>query len=119
MVSILIIDDSAFGRKMISKAIKVTGWDILEASNGKEGLEIVRTGQLDCILLDITMPEMNGREFLENLKTGNFDVPVIIVTADIQTSTQEEFLAMGAKAVITKPPEDDTLVEAVKMVIKG
>ena len=67
MVQILIIDDSTFQRRRVRQAVEAAGYDLLEATNGHEGLEIAVTAMPDCILLDLLMPDMRGEEVLQIL----------------------------------------------------
>jgi two-component system chemotaxis response regulator CheY len=67
---VLIVDDSSVMRKIVERALRQAGLDlgeVLEASNGAEGLAEARKGSLDMILSDINMPVMDGLEFLKNL----------------------------------------------------
>jgi len=103
MAKILIIDDSVFQRRSIRKILSVDEHDIQEAANGHQGLETLATFTPDCILLDILMPDMNGLSFLKALQQQGATVPVIVLTADIQDTTSQECLKLGAKEVIHKP----------------
>jgi CheY-like chemotaxis protein len=109
MAVILIIDDSAFTRKRIRDMVKAVGHETLEAANGREGLAMTAAHAPDCILTDLLMPEMDGIEVLEALRKGGSEIPVIVLTADIQESTHARCLALGAKAVMNKPPKQDVL----------
>ena len=117
MTTILIIDDSNFGRKMTSKAINEEGWNIHEAGSGAEGIEKIETLKPDCVLLDLFMPGMDGHEFLKKLASKDLNVPVIVITADIQNSTRTKVLELGASAVLPKPVDKDKVVEAIQRVI--
>ena len=68
MASVLIVDDAAFSRRMIRKFLQADGYEIWEAANGSEALNIVRDRAPDCLLTDILMPDMNGFELLQTLK---------------------------------------------------
>ena len=103
MAKILVIDDSSFQRRSIRKILEVDGHEIQEAINGHQGLEMTATFVPDCILLDILMPDMNGLIVLKTLREQGNTAPVIILTADIQDTTCQECLNLGAKQVIHKP----------------
>ena len=103
MAKVLIIDDSVFQRRSIRKILNVDGHDIQEAANGRQGLEVLAAFTPDCILLDILMPDMNGLGFLKALQQQGTTVPVVVLTADIQDTTCQECLKLGAKEVIHKP----------------
>ncbi|MFX1255008.1 MAG: response regulator [Promethearchaeota archaeon] len=113
MVSILVVDDSNYARTIISNIIKNKGWNIFEASNGKEALDKIANQVLDCIILDLTMPEMDGRTVLKQLQEQNTNIPVIVVTADVQDSTRQEVMHLGVKKVINKPVKKENLIESI------
>ncbi len=103
MAKVLVIDDSLFQRRSIRKILQVDGYDILEAANGHQGLEMIVASPPDCIILDILMPDMNGLTFLKILQDQGIKIPVIVLTADIQETTYKECLKLGAKEVVHKP----------------
>ena len=109
MALILIIDDSAFQRRLMRKLIERQGHNIIEATNGTEGLNAIITQSPDCVFLDLIMPESNGFELLENLQQQKINVPSVVVTADVQTSTHEQCLELGAIAVVNKPVDSEIL----------
>lgn len=103
MAQILVIDDSIYQRGQIRRALEPEGHELLEATNGREGLEMVDTSRPDCILLDLIMPETSGLEVLQILHDQRSNVPVIVLTADIQERTRQQCLELGATAFINKP----------------
>lgn len=119
MASILIIDDSAFMRTRIREAIDKDGHDVLEAANGLKGLHMALAQRPDCIILDLIMPEMDGFKILQALQEQQSCIPVIVVTADIQLSVKKECLALGAAALINKPPQQRELRNVVREVLSG
>ncbi|MCP4541246.1 MAG: response regulator [Chloroflexi bacterium] len=119
MTQILIIDDSAYQRGKIQRALKATNYELLEAAHGREGLEMIIAHTPDCILTDLVMPEMNGLEMLEILQEQGSSVPVIVLTADIQKSTKQRCLELGAVAMINKPLRENDLVNTIKQVLSA
>lgn len=113
MALILIIDDSSFTRKRIASMVEAEGHETLEASDGRQGLEMTATHSPDCIVIDLIMPEMDGLELLKLLHNQGSKVPRIVVTADIQESVRQECLESGALAVLNKPPRKDELQNAL------
>lgn len=103
MAKILIVDDSKLARTQVRRQLLGGGYEVLEAENGREGLEIARQEQLDCILLDLLMPEMDGMELLQELAAAGVDIPKIVVTANIQPSIRSQCLELGADEIINKP----------------
>jgi two-component system chemotaxis response regulator CheY len=89
-INILIVDDSAVMRSMIKKTIMNTGielGEVHEASNGKEGLEVVEENWLDLLFIDVNMPIMDGMEMLEEIRKNpvTLDMPVLIVSTESNT----------------------------------
>lgn len=114
MALILIVDDAAFSRRMIRKILQADGYEIVEASNGREGLEITRSQTPDLILTDILMPDLNGFEFLKILQEQGSKIPAIIISADIQEASRTQCLELGAAGFINKPPKGDELRKTVR-----
>ncbi len=114
MAKILIIDDSWVARQWLISILKEKGHELFEASNGKEGLGMVGEVKPDFIILDLLMPELDGVGVLENFRENGNDIPVIILTADIQKTTREKCLKLGAVEVLNKPPRENELHEIIK-----
>ncbi len=118
MATILIIDDSRFARLKLSNNIKEGGFDVLEAANGVEGLEVTRAEHPDCIVCDLLMPEMDGFMFLEYLKQEGIAIPVLILTSDIQKKTRKRIMALGAVDVVHKPPKYEDVIEKLRVLTR-
>jgi two-component system, response regulator, stage 0 sporulation protein F len=114
VTSILVVEDSWLTRRVICKILRAEGYETWEASSGPEALELLETQTPDCMLLDLLMPDMEGREVLQALRERGITVPVIVITADIQSTTREECMELGALAVIHKMPNSDELVGWIK-----
>lgn len=117
MSLVLIIDDAAFSRRMLRRFLQSDGYEILEAANGREGLEIVHNHQPNCVLADLLMPDMNGFEFLQALQEEGLNIPTIIISADIQEGARHQSYSLGAVNFINKPPKAQELRQAVQQVI--
>jgi len=114
MANVLTVDDSLMIRKFISFALASEGYNVSEAADGGEAIEMVRAAPPDCMVLDLLMPEVDGIEVLETLRRDNVSIPVIVMTADIQESTQKRCLDLGAFCVLNKPPKGDELCSAIR-----
>ena len=122
MAKILVIDDSAFQRRTLRKILDVDGHDIQEAVDGRQGLEMWALTNPECIVLDILMPDVNGLNFLKVLHDQGDTTPVIVLTADIQDTTSQECLKLGARQVLHKPllpSEGDKLRAIVNKVLES
>jgi two-component system, chemotaxis family, chemotaxis protein CheY len=116
---ILVVDDSGLARRTIRQLLQEMGHSVEEASDGAQALERYFLNHHDLIVLDMVMEGMYGLEVLMKFKQLNPDVRVIVVTADIQSSTRDEARAAGASALINKPIAREELVSVVNSVLKG
>ena len=115
MANILVVDDSLMMRKFITMALTPDGHSITEASGGNEAIEVAVKTPPDCMVLDLLMPDLVGTEVLEELKVKQqMAFPIIVMTADIQETTQSRCIELGAYRVLTKPPKGGELSEVVK-----
>lgn len=110
-MKILVVDDSRAMRRIVTRSIRQAGYEgdeILEASNGREGLETVRSRQPDLVLSDWHMPEMTGIEFLQAMNAENLDIPFGFVTSESTSEMVEQATEAGAVFLLAKPftPED-------------
>jgi CheY-like chemotaxis protein len=115
-IKVLIIDDAIHIRRLIARMLEHANFSTLEASNGLQGLQILRTQKPDIVTCDISMPVMDGYEFLVEAKKDPEvrDIPVIIITAIGQQEDSSKATAMGADACLTKPFSSSHLLEIIK-----
>ena len=109
---ILIIDDEADIREVAALSLEsVAGWEVVTASSGAQGLAMAIKEQPDAILLDVMMPGMDGpttfRELRKNPATAH--IPVLLLTAKVQSSDQRRFADLGVNAILFKPFDPLTL----------
>ncbi len=119
MALALVIEDSNFQRKIIIKFLKNEGFEIIEAENGKIGLEKVAEHKPDIIFSDLVMPEVDGFEVLKTLQEQGSKIPVIVLTSDIQTPVREQCLALGAKVFLNKPFNQSQMKQALEGILEG
>ena len=117
MALVLIVEDAWFTRRLIRKTLETAGYTTLEAGNGQEGLDQALANSPDCILLDLLMPDMDGREVLQALRERGSQIPVLVLTADIQATSRQQCLDLGAIAVLSKPPDPKQLCEAIEQAL--
>lgn len=103
---ILTIDDESYIRQSIKAYLEDFGFTVFEAENGKKGLEIFESNEIDLVLLDLRMPEMNGLEVLKIIKQKSPDTPLIVASGTGNISAVVEALHLGAWDYILKPIED-------------
>ncbi len=117
MKQILIVDDSWLARRGITNILKPYGYDLLEAVDGKEGIEMAEKHNPDCMLVDLLMPELDGFSVLEAISEKGLNIPVIILTADIQETSREKCFQLGAIGYMHKPPKEDELRDLIQEVL--
>jgi two-component system chemotaxis response regulator CheY len=103
---VLIVDDSLVARLSLKAILKGTGFDVSEAASGEAASKMLEDGLEPCtVFLDLTMPGKGGLETLRDIKSSFPDLPVVVVTADIQTRTVEMVRGAGAVDVVRKPAD--------------
>ena len=103
MPRIMTVDDSLLVRSIITAALNERGFDMVEASDGVEGLEKLDSEEIDLVLLDVMMPGMDGPTMLQRMRAQNDQTPVILLTAKTETSVIRECLRYGLADCIVKP----------------
>ncbi|MFH2002122.1 MAG: response regulator [Planctomycetota bacterium] len=106
-LKILVIDDILFTRKVYFKILSSV-YDIFEASNGQEGLELYHQIHPDLVICDLLMPQFSGFDFLLQYAKIPNRAPVIICSADVQEETREKCFDLGADEFIQKPGLTDS-----------
>ena len=107
-VRVLIVDDSSVMRKIIERSLRQAGLEsltVFEAASGMEGLEILRSKEVDIILSDINMPGMDGLEFVRQLRAQKMAgcVPVVMITTESSEEHVRQAIEAGAVGYIRKP----------------
>lgn len=109
-IALLICDDSNMARKQMLRALPAEwGVSVTLATNGLEGLEAIRKGLGQVVLLDLTMPIMDGYQTLAAIRAEKLDCKVIVVSGDVQDEAVRRVLELGALAFLKKPAEPDEL----------
>lgn len=117
--TVLIVDDSMTVRQQVSMILKPAGYNVIEASNGREGIEKVRSGvPIAMVLCDVNMPITSGLEFLETIKgeAAAPPVPVVMLTTDGSPELIGRAKRAGAKGWIVKPFQSDLLLSAIRRI---
>jgi DNA-binding NtrC family response regulator len=117
MLKVLVIDDEAMVRKIVRKMLERSGHKVVEAENGKLGIELLTSDAFDLVITDIIMPEMEGIETLINVKRQRPDTQVIAMSGGGRTGNVD-FLQtaqkLGAAAILHKPFTMNSLSAAVE-----
>lgn len=114
--TILMVDDRWENRTVITNLLQPLGFNVVEASNGKEGLEIATALKPDLIITDLLMPEMDGFELIEHLRhTPEIkDVLIIVSSASVFEADKHRSLQAGGNAFLTKPIHVDELLDQLE-----
>jgi len=120
-MKVLLVDDHVIIRKGLIEIIRkeFPNCIFMEASNGAEGLSVLRKETLSLALLDISMPELNGIEVLKQVKVLGIKTPIIILSMQPEEQYAMRVLKAGAKGYLNKETALNELVNAVKKVLDG
>lgn len=114
MAKLLLIDDEAAIRGTLKEILEYEKYDIDEASDGKEGFELIKKNKYDVVLCDIKMPKMDGIEVLKNTMESGIDTQFIMISAHGTIETAVEATKIGAFDFIPKPPDLNRLLVSVR-----
>lgn len=108
---ILLVEDNPQNRRLARTLLELDGYDVLEAENAGQALQILADADPDLILMDIQLPGMDGLELTRLLrqKETNQETPIIALTAYAMKGDQERFIAAGCDGYISKPLDPATL----------
>ncbi|MEW6109568.1 MAG: response regulator [Nitrospirota bacterium] len=114
--TILIADDELYVRELISMILKKEGYQVIEAVNGKDALEKLRTNKIEMVVTDIRMPEMDGIEFTKKLRniSAYSQIPVLMVSSEFYESRKMESILAGVNDWIMKPLITKDLLQVLK-----
>ncbi len=118
--TILIVDDSASMRQLVSFALKDAGYEVIAAVDGKDALGKANGTKVDMVVTDLNMPNMNGIELIKGIRSGttNKFTPVVMLTTESQDSKKQEGRAAGASGWIVKPFTPEKLLGVVRKFVK-
>ena len=114
----LVVDDSRTVRVIVSKILVEAGFEVVEAGNGREGLDRLRqTPDVDLILVDWNMPEMNGLDFIRAVRSdrANDAIRIMMVTTETEQEQVIRALDAGATEYLMKPFSKDTLLAKLSL----
>jgi two-component system cell cycle response regulator DivK len=116
---ILIVEDDPKNLKLFRDLLQVSGYTTLEATDGKQGVELAREEKPDLILMDIQMPVMDGLEATKLLKNDDVtkDIPIIAITAYAMKGDEEKMRDAGCDGYITKPIDVKGFLKKISEVI--
>ncbi len=116
---VLIVDDSALTRRSLRQILETAGCEVLEAENGLEALERYFLDKPDVVMLDLVMRGMYGLDVLQKIRELDPRARIIVVSADIQTSSQDMAGEAGAAGFINKPFDRTDILSALDAALAG
>ena len=119
MAKVLVVDDSGLARRRARGILEGAGFEVLEAEDGMAALERYFVARPDVVLLDLVMKGMYGLDVLSKLRELDPDAKIIVVTADVQTSSHEIAAGAGAAGFLVKPLDADEIVSVLNSTLSG
>lgn len=119
MRKIMTVDDSATVRQMLSFTLQDAGYEVIEASDGVDALEKLKSESVQMLITDLNMPQMDGIELIREVRKnpGNRFVPIIMLTTESHEQKKQAGKSAGASGWIVKPFKPEQLLRVVKMVL--
>ena len=118
MAKIMLVDDAAFMRMMIKKALTASGYDdFVEAQDGAEAVQKYGEEKPDMVIMDITMPNMDGLEALKAIRAADANANVVMCSAMGQETMVIDAIRSGAKDFIVKPFKGERVLKTVTSIV--
>ncbi len=114
----MVVDDSGYARRVHRGILERAGHSVIEASTGTSAIESFALEHPEVVLLDLSMEDISGADVLRTLREMNAEARVIVVSADVQRTTEQAMLAGGADRFMSKPASADQLLSAVAEVLR-
>jgi CheY-like chemotaxis protein len=111
--TVLVAEDDKLIRTIFVEIVKGEGFDVVEADDGRRAFDLVTSRKIDMIISDMKMPEMSGFDLLLAVKKTHPEIPVTVITGFNSEYREDEALAAGADAYITKPFKVADVAEAL------
>lgn len=120
MERILYIEDNMLNMRLIEKSLRTMNYDMLQALDGKTGLDLAETERPDLILLDLHLPDMSGIEVARTLREQPIfkDTPIIAITANVTKQLREQCISGDFDAYLTKPVRRARLLRVIQQMIE-
>jgi two-component system, chemotaxis family, chemotaxis protein CheY len=115
---VLLVDDSGLARRSARRILEGAGYQVVEAEDGMAAIEQYFVEKPDVVLLDLVMKGMYGLEVLSKLREMDPDACVVVLSADIQTSSREMVQAAGAAGFLNKPADAQQMLDVVARAVE-
>ncbi len=119
MARILLVEDNEMNRDMLSRRLQKKGYEVSMALDGRQGVEMAKSGGYDLVLMDMSLPEIDGWEATRQLRTvpETRDVPIIGLTAHAMAGDRQKALEAGCNDYDTKPIELPRLLAKIEALL--
>lgn len=116
---VLTVDDSRTILAMLQHTLTGAGFEVLQAADGQQGLDVLNLEEVDLVITDINMPVMDGIEFIKNVRaTGRHQsLPILILTTETSQEKRDQGRAAGGTGWIVKPFDPEKLISVIKRVV--
>lgn len=116
---VLTVDDSRTILAMLHHTLSNAGFEVLQAEDGKQGLEVLKTETVDVVITDINMPVMDGIEFIKHVRASGAhqSLPILILTTETSQDKRDQGKAAGGTGWIVKPFDPEKLISVIHRVI--
>lgn len=118
MFNILVVEDNANTRKLMTAVLSQNNYFPLEACDGIEALDVLDKKHVDLIILDIMMPRMDGYEFTETLRTSGCEIPILMVTAKEQPADKRKGFIIGTDDYMVKPVDEEEMLLRIAALLR-
>ncbi len=118
-LKVLLVEDDDDNRALMAEVLASSGWDVLSASSGREGLRALSEHSVDVVVTDVGMPGMCGLEVAKAAKAIAPSVPVVVVTGFVEDDEVGRAKGKDVDAVLVKPVDPDSLTRAVSEVAQA
>jgi len=116
---ILVVDDSGLARRRARSILEAAGYEVLEAEDGMSALERYFVSRPDVVVLDLVMKGMYGLDVLAKIREIDDSAKVIVVSADVQTSSQQLVNDAGAFGFLVKPLEAEQILPLIRTTLEA
>lgn len=114
MATILVVDDDEYIRELFEEYLTEVGIDVIDAHDGNQTIEKLKTSKPDMLILDLLMPNMDGYSLIETIRQSDKNVPLIVISGTTDSSAEDKAKNLGANQYLAKPVDANELIDAVQ-----
>lgn len=118
MFKILVVEDDKNTRKLMCAVLKQHGFQIYDAADGMEALQVMEKEHVDLVVLDLMMPKMDGYELTKQLRQTWENLPILMVTAKQESADKRKGFLVGTDDYMTKPVDEEEMVLRIKALLR-